>query len=78
MNKTQRCIQTIQNPLTEYQHLKTSIELLRDNKLLQKVNKLVDLLFEERYGLYMFNYTDDLTEYVINKSWKDESVWDKL
>jgi len=70
---------SIQIPLSEYQNLKKTIELLSDNSLLIKVNKLVDLLFEEKYGLYMANNTDDLIEHSINNSWKDEETrWDKL
>ena len=70
---------SIQIPLSEYQNLKKTIELLSDNNLLSKVNKLIDLLFEEKYGLYMADYTDDLTEYSINNSWEDEeSGWDKI
>ncbi|MCD4791340.1 MAG: hypothetical protein K8R37_15200, partial [Bacteroidales bacterium] len=42
---------SIQIPLSEYQNLKKTIELLSDNNLLSKVNKLIDLLFEEKYGL---------------------------
>ncbi len=71
--------QTIQIPVTEYNNLKQTIELLKDNSLLSKVNQLIDLLFEEKYGLYMEDYTDDLTEYTLNNSWKnEESVWDKI
>jgi len=70
---------SIQIPLSEYHDLKKTIELLSDNSLLTKVNKLVDLLFEEKYGLYMANNTDDLTEHTLNNSWKDEeSPWDKI
>lgn len=75
------CMNTknIQIPLSEYHNLKKTIELLSDNPLLIKVNKLVDLLFEEKYGLYMTDNTDDLTEHSVNNSWKDEeNVWDRL
>ncbi len=72
-------MQTIQIPITEYQQLKSTIELLSNNSLLQKINQLVDLMFEEKYGLFMNDFTEDLTEYSINNSWEDEeSVWDKL
>ena len=64
--------QTIQIPVTEYNNLKQTIELLKDNSLLSKVNQLIDLLFEEKYGLYMEDYTDDLTEYTLNNSWENE------
>lgn len=71
--------QTIKISLKEYQNLKQTIKLLKDNSLLSKVNKLVDLLFEEKYGLYMEDNTDDLTEYTLNNSWQDEeTAWDKI
>ena len=71
--------QTIQISLKEYKDLKQTIKLLQDNNLLSKVNKLIDLLFEEKYGLYMEDYTEDLTEYTLNNFWKDEeSSWDKV
>ena len=72
-------MKTIQIPLSEYQNLKKSVELLKDTKLLDKFNRLIDLLYEDRYGLFMKDYTEDLTEYSINDNWKNEkSAWDKL
>ena len=72
-------MKTIQIPLTEYQNLKKRVELLKDTKLLDKFNRLIDLLYEDRYGLFMKEYTEDLTEYSINDNWKNEkSAWDKL
>jgi len=72
-------MKTIQIPLSEYQNLKKRVELLKDTKLLDKFNRLIDLLYEDRYGLFMKEYTEDLTEYSINDNWKDEKgAWDKL
>jgi len=72
-------MKTIQIPLSEYQNLKKRVELLKDTKLLDKFNRLIDLLYEDRYGLFMKEYTEDLTEYSISDNWKDEkSAWDKL
>jgi len=72
-------MKTIQIPLSEYQNLKKRVELLKDTKLLDKFNRLIDLLYEDRYGLFMKDYTEDLTEYSINDNWKNEkSAWDKL
>ncbi|MBW8050429.1 MAG: hypothetical protein FVQ77_08845 [Cytophagales bacterium] len=72
-------MKTIQIPLSEYQDLKKRVELLKDTKLLDKFNRLIDLLYEDRYGLFMKEYTEDLTEYSINDNWKNEkSAWDKL
>ena len=36
-------------------------------------------MYEDKYGLYMHDFTDDLTEYSINNNWKNEtSRWDNL
>ena len=72
-------METIQLPLSEYENLKKKVELLKDSKLLAKLNKLIELLYEDRYGLFMKDYTEDLTEHSINDNWKNEkSGWDKL
>jgi hypothetical protein len=69
----------IQVPLSEYQQLKEELLLLKDTKLLEKFNKLIDLMYQDKYGLYMRDYTDDLTEYAVNTNWKNEtSHWDNL
>jgi hypothetical protein len=47
--------------------------------LLSKVNRLVDLLYQEKYGLYLGNDTSDLTESTIRNSWSnDKSGWDNV
>lgn len=70
---------TISIPISEYQRLTNELELLRNSDLLLKINHLVDLLFQDKYGLFMSDYTDDLTEYAINKNWTNEtSVWDRI
>jgi hypothetical protein len=51
--------------LNEYEALKKELELLRNSPLLEKLNKLIDLLYEEKYGLYMHDYTDDMTEIIL-------------
>lgn len=69
----------IQVPLSEYQRLKDELSLLKDSELLKKFNKLIDLMYEDKYGLFMHDFTDDLAEYSINKNWKNEpSRWDNL
>jgi hypothetical protein len=70
----------IQIPLSEYQVMKEELMLLRDSELLVKVNRLIDLLFQEKYGLFMTDYTEDLTEYVMISSWEKENTdgWDEL
>ena len=70
---------TVQIPRQEYEALKEEIALLKDNELLQKVNRLVDLLFEEKYGLYLGNYTGDLTEAALKNAWDSQkSAWDNV
>ena len=61
---------TIQIPVEEYKAMKEEIALLKDTRLLTKVNRLIDLLYQEKYGLYLGNDTTDLTEAVIRSSWK--------
>ena len=70
---------TIQIPVEEYKAMKEEIELLKDTPFLSKVNRLVELLYEEKYGLYLGNDTSDLTESTARTSWNgDKSVWDNV
>ena len=70
--------EVIQIPLKEYEAMKEEISLLKDNVLLQKMNRLVDILYQEKYGLYLGNNTNDLTEASIEKSWEHNSAWDNV
>ena len=68
-------------PKNEYLMLKREIQLLLDNEFLKKLKELIDIMFEEKYSLFMSDYTDDLTEYSINneKDWKiGENRWDNV
>ncbi len=60
----------IQIPVEEYKAMKEEIALLKDTSLLSKMNRLVELLYEEKYGLYLGNDTTDLIESSIRSSWK--------
>ncbi|HEV2833460.1 MAG TPA: hypothetical protein VGW31_15880 [Hanamia sp.] len=72
-------IETIQISVKEYEAMKEELSLLRNNALLEKLNKLVDLLYEEKYGLYLGNNTHDLTEASVLKNWQSSnSVWDHV
>ena len=72
-------MQTIQLPITEYQRLQEELALLKNTELLQIINKLVDLLYQDKYGLYMGEFTEDLTEYSVNQAWENEpSGWDNV
>lgn len=69
----------IQIPVQEYEAMKETISLLKDTELLKKVNRLVDLLYEEKYGLYMGDDTSDLTEASLkNVGWEINSAWDNV
>ena len=69
----------IQIPLKEYEAMKETILLLKDTDLLKKVNRLVELMYEEKYGLYLGNDTSDLTIASIQKNWQQpNSVWDNV
>jgi len=73
-------MQTVTIPQKEYLQLKKEVELLKDNQFLKKVDELIDILFQEKYSLVLTDYTEDLTEHVVNKvkDWQDESEWDHV
>lgn len=55
-------METISIPMSEYQSLKKEVQLLENQALLAKLNEVIDLMFESKYGLYLGNYTEDLAE----------------
>ena len=70
---------TIQIPVTEYEAMKEELALLKDNSLLAKMNRLVELLYEEKYGIYLGNDTNDLTEASLKRNWPSQnSPWDDV
>ena len=72
-------MKTIQIPVSEYRRLQEELALLKNTELLQTVNKLIDFLYQDKYGLYMDDYTEDLTEYSVNETWEDApSGWDNV
>jgi hypothetical protein len=72
-------MQTIQVPLSDYNHLKEELALLKNSDLLKTMNKLIEMLYQDKYGLYMGDFTGDLAEHTINKSWDNKpSVWDNV
>jgi len=62
----------LQIPLSEYQLMQEESALLRSTELLEKMNRLVDLLFQAKCGLYMQDYTEDLTAYSLNNASEKE------
>ncbi len=74
-------MQTITIPIEEYGALKNELRILKEQELLHKVNSLIDLLFESKYGLYLGDFTDDLTQANINsvEEWKiSGDAWNEV
>ena len=72
-------VETVQIPITEYQRLQDELALLKNTELLQKLDKLIDYLYQDKFGLYLGDFTEDLTAAVINQAWADEpSAWDNV
>lgn len=74
-------MQTVTIPTEEYATLKKELSLLKEQELLSKVNNLIDLLYESKYGLYLGNFTDDLTQANINslEEWKiSGDAWNEV
>lgn len=71
--------ETIELPVSEYQRMQEELRLLKNTDLLKKVNQLVDFLYQDKYGFYMGDFTDDLAEFVVDNSWDDTaSAWDNV
>jgi len=72
-------METITIPLNEYNRLKEEANLIKDKEFMARLNKLIDIIFQEKYGLYLGNFTDDITEQLILDNYtKEESGWDKI
>ena len=69
----------IQIPVKEYEAMKETISLLKNTDLLKKINRLVELMYEEKYGLYLGDNTSDLTNASIQNNWQEpNSAWDNV
>jgi hypothetical protein len=53
---------TIRIPIEEFNSLQAENKLLKEQDFLVKVNQLIDILFERKYGLYLGDFTYDLSE----------------
>ena len=71
---------TIEISAKEYEAMKEELSLLKNNIFLEKVNRLIDLLYEEKYGLYLGDNTNDLTEASVLKNWpsSNTTAWDNV
>lgn len=69
----------VQIPRSEYEAMKEKISLLEDSELMKKLSRLVDILYEERHGLYMGDDTSDLTAATMRTSFQElNSPWDNV
>lgn len=72
-------METIQVSVAEYKMLQEELALLKNTELIGKLIRLVDLMYQEKYGLYLGNYTNDLTEHTVNGAWENQnSSWDHV
>ena len=70
---------TISIPLVEYQSLKEELELLKNTELVNKLNRLIDLMFQEKYGLYLSDFQDDIINEEMKRIWGTApSNWDNV
>lgn len=70
---------TISIPLAEYQNLKEELELLKNTELVNKLNRLIDLMFQEKYGLYLSDFQDDIVNEEMKRIWGTApSNWDNV
>lgn len=74
-------METIAIPVNEYNSLIKENKFLKNQGLLRKLNVVIDLMYESKYGLYLGNYTEDLTEFSVSelKEWQvSGDVWNDL
>ena len=72
-------MQTLAIPIDEYQNLVQQVNLLKQQELLKQMNQLIDLMYQSKYGFYLGDSTDDLTEYSLNEiGYLAGDCWDEL
>ncbi len=72
---------TISIPINEYKKMQNELVLLKNQDLLKQINEMIDLLYESKYGLYLGDFTDDLTEVTVEnmKEWEEfGDVWNNV
>lgn len=74
-----KIMETVRLPVEEYNMLIAQNKALQQNELLEKINQVLDLMYQNRYGFYLGDYTEDLTEYSINNHFVESTgAWDAL
>ena len=71
--------QVVQIPLREYKAMKEKLALFEDSELMNKLGRLVELLYEEKLGLYMGDDTSDLTAASMQNAFQESNTsWDNV
>jgi hypothetical protein len=71
--------QVVQIPLREYKAMKEKLALFEDSELMNKLGRLVELLYEEKLGLYMGDDTSDLTAASMQHAFQASNTsWDNV
>lgn len=71
----------VELPANVYSSLRKEIDLLRDQSLLIMLNEIIEIMYQNKYGLYLGNYTEDLSAASIDNinEWKIAGhVWDGI
>ncbi len=73
-------MKTITIPEAEYLEMRKKITLLGNTDFLKKVNALITMLYQEKYDLFLSDFTGDLEEYSLDNitEWDKESGWDDV
>jgi hypothetical protein len=68
-------------PESEYIDMKNQLDMLKNNELISKLNHLVDLMYESKYGMYLGNSSEDITKSSIDnmQEWQESGdAWNDL
>lgn len=74
-------MKTVTIPKEEYDRLQEAYAILRDEKFLEKLNRLAELFLFEKLGIVLPEDTSDLTEAAIGNvtEWKsEENPWNDV
>lgn len=68
-------------PESEYINMKNQLDMLKNNDLMNKLNQLIDLMYESKYGLYLGSSAEDITSSSIDnlKEWQESGdAWNDV
>jgi len=63
---------TINVPLEEYNRMREELILLKDTVFMEKFNKFIQLLLQDKHELYLGDSTDDLLNASIDQAFHKE------